>query len=36
VWKRRGMRGVLRREVTPERLEKRRLLIPAIVQEIEK
>jgi hypothetical protein len=27
VWRRRGMRGVLRKEVTPQPLEKRRLSI---------
>jgi hypothetical protein len=31
VWRRRGMRGVLKNEVTPERLEKRRLFIPKII-----
>jgi hypothetical protein len=35
VWRRRGMRGVLRKEVTPERLEIRKSSIPAIIREIE-
>jgi hypothetical protein len=32
VWRKRGMRGVLRKEITPKRLEKKRLCIPTIIQ----
>jgi hypothetical protein len=35
VWRRRGMRNVLRKEVTPERFEVRRLFIPMIIREME-
>jgi hypothetical protein len=35
VWRRRGMRGVLRKKVTLEPLEMRRLCILTIIQEIE-
>jgi hypothetical protein len=35
VWRRRGMRGVLRKEFTLERLEMRRLSIPAIIRKIQ-
>jgi hypothetical protein len=36
VWRRRGMMGVLRKEVILKRLDMRRLFIPTIIRLIEK